>query len=146
MSGAHCRLMTFETMNLMASDEMSEKLKELTSRPYTHAEVAELLGAYHSPEVGEDMQEEYAVMPTLLPYLLVESWRLANEAGKTWEFTSLPVERPIEFARNRKVRFVVDVDENGVSFGVGHVHGYKADWYQPANANTTEGAAAPSGS
>ena len=131
MSGAHCRLLTAETMNLMASEDLGEKLRELTGRQYTHAEVAELLGAYHAPETAETMQGEYQVMPTLLPYLLVESWRLANESGKTWEFTSLQPDRPIEFARNRKVRFVVDVDENGVSFGVAHVHGYKADWYQP---------------
>lgn len=131
MSGAHCRLLTAETMNLMASEDLGEKLRELTGRQYTHAEVAELLGAYHAPETAETMQGEYEVMPTLLPYLLVESWRLANESGKTWEFTSLQPDRPIEFARNRKVRFVVDVDENGVSFGVAHVHGYKADWYQP---------------
>ncbi|MCA9857747.1 MAG: hypothetical protein KC458_10755 [Dehalococcoidia bacterium] len=115
----------------MASEDLGEKLRELTGRQYTHAEVAELLGAYHAPETAETMQGEYEVMPTLLPYLLVESWRLANESGKTWEFTSLQPDRPIEFARNRKVRFVVDVDENGVSFGVAHVHGYKADWYQP---------------
>ena len=131
MSGVHCRLLTAETMNLMASEDLGEKLRELTGRQYTHAEVAELLGAYHAPETAETMQGEYEVMPTLLPYLLVESWRLANESGKTWEFTSLQPDRPIEFARNRKVRFVVDVDENGVSFGVAHVHGYKADWYQP---------------
>ena len=131
MSSAHCRLLTAETMNLMASEDLGEKLRELTGRQYTHAEVAELLGAYHAPETAETMQGEYEVMPTLLPYLLVESWRLANESGKTWEFTSLQPDRPIEFARNRKVRFVVDVDENGVSFGVAHVHGYKADWYQP---------------
>ena len=131
MSGPHCRLLTAETMNLMASEDLGEKLRELTGRQYTHAEVAELLGAYHAPETAETMQGEYEVMPTLLPYLLVESWRLANESGKTWEFTSLQPDRPIEFARNRKVRFVVDVDENGVSFGVAHVHGYKADWYQP---------------
>ena len=131
MSGVHCRLLTAETMNLMASEDLGEKLRELTGRQYTHAEVAELLGAYHAPETAETMQGEYQVMPTLLPYLLVESWRLANESGKTWEFTSLQPDRPIEFARNRKVRFVVDVDENGVSFGVAHVHGYKADWYQP---------------
>ena len=131
MSSGHCRLLTTETMNLMASEDLGEKLRELTGRQYTHAEVAELLGAYHAPETAETMQGEYQVMPTLLPYLLVESWRLANESGKTWEFTSLQPDRPIEFARNRKVRFVVDVDENGVSFGVAHVHGYKADWYQP---------------
>ena len=131
MSGVHCRLLTAETMNLMASEDLGEKLRELTGRQYTHAEVAELLGAYHAPETAKEMQDEYEVMPTLLPYLLVESWRLANESGKTWEFTSLQPDRPIEFARNRKVRFVVDVDENGVSFGVAHVHGYKADWYQP---------------
>ena len=131
MSSGHCRLLTTETMNLMASEDLGEKLRELTGRQYTHAEVAELLGAYHAPETAETMQGEYEVMPTLLPYLLVESWRLANESGKTWEFTSLQPDRPIEFARNRKVRFVVDVDENGVSFGVAHVHGYKADWYQP---------------
>ncbi len=131
MSSGHCRLLTSETMNLMASEELGEKLRELAGREYTHAEVAELLGAYHAPETAQEMQDEYQVMPTLLPYLLVESWRLANESGKTWEFTSLQPDRPIEFARNRKVRFVVDVDENGVSFGVAHVHGYKADWYQP---------------
>jgi len=131
MSSPSCRLLTFETMNLMASDELGEKLRELTSRPYTHAEVAELLGAYHAPETAQDMQDEYQVMPTLLPYLLVEAWKLANEAGKTFEFASLPPDKPIEFARNRKVRFVVDVDEHGVSFGVAHVHGRKADWYQP---------------
>ncbi|MCB9483483.1 MAG: hypothetical protein H6675_05690 [Dehalococcoidia bacterium] len=131
MSSSHCRILTAETMNLMASEDLGEKLRELTGRQYTHAEVAELLGAYHAPETAETMQGEYEVMPTLLPYLLVESWRLANESGKTWEFTSLQPDRPIEFARNRKVRFVVDVDENGVSFGVAHVHGYKADWYQP---------------
>ena len=131
MSSGHCRLLTTETMNLMASEDLGEKLRELTGRQYTHAEVAELLGAYHAPETAKEMQDEYEVMPTLLPYLLVESWRLANESGKTWEFTSLQPDRPIEFARNRKVRFVVDVDENGVSFGVAHVHGYKADWYQP---------------
>ena len=131
MSSSHCRILTAETMNLMASEDLGEKLRELTGRQYTHAEVAELLGAYHAPETAETMQGEYQVMPTLLPYLLVESWRLANESGKTWEFTSLQPDRPIEFARNRKVRFVVDVDENGVSFGVAHVHGYKADWYQP---------------
>jgi len=131
MSSGHCRLLTSETMNLMASEELGQKLRELAGREYTHAEVAELLGAYHAPETAQEMQDEYQVMPTLLPYLLVESWRLANESGKTWEFTSLQPDRPIEFARNRKVRFVVDVDENGVSFGVAHVHGYKADWYQP---------------
>ena len=131
MSSSHCRILTAETMNLMASEDLGEKLRELTGRQYTYAEVAELLGAYHAPETAETMQGEYEVMPTLLPYLLVESWRLANESGKTWEFTSLQPDRPIEFARNRKVRFVVDVDENGVSFGVAHVHGYKADWYQP---------------
>ncbi|MCA9628307.1 MAG: hypothetical protein KC766_11600, partial [Myxococcales bacterium] len=124
MSSGHCRLLTTETMNLMASEDLGEKLRELTGRQYTHAEVAELLGAYHAPETAETMQGEYEVMPTLLPYLLVESWRLANESGKTWAFTSPQPDRPIEFARNRKVRFVVDVDENGVSFGVAHVHGY----------------------
>src|SRR5690606_29932390 len=97
---------------------------------YTSEEVTDLLCDFLPFEVATELRAEYLELPEVMASLIVDSWRMADEAGKAWSFASIPPAEPLAFARSRKVRFVVDVDEDGVTLSVAHIAGRKAEWYQ----------------
>ena len=118
----------------MISDdaEFKARMRSLAGRAYTSQEVTDLLCDFLPFEVARDLRAEYHALPEVMASLIVTSWRMADEAGKPWSFQSMPPAEPIAFARKGRVRFVVDADEDGVTLGVAHIAGRKAEWYQPA--------------
>jgi len=131
MSLPHCQRITADVSRVAATPEFAREMRELASRSYSPSDVTELLCSFLPFDVARELRAEYAELPTVMAYMIVDSWMMADERGKPWTFTSLAPSEPIAFARKGKVRFEVDVDEDGVTLGVAHIHGRKAGWYQP---------------
>ena len=137
MSVPACSRITNHVTQISDDSEFKRRMRELAGRAYTSQEVTDLLCEFLPYEVATDLREEYHVLPSVMADMIVDSWKMADEAGMPWSFQSLPPAEPIAFARKRRVRFVVDVDEEGVTLGVAHIAGRKAEWYQPASVAAT---------
>jgi len=78
------------------------------------------------------VREELAELPAATAEVIVRTWAMAAAAGKRFEMQSVRPERPVEYARERRVRVAIDMDEDGVIVSLSHVPGRHASWYRPA--------------
>jgi len=129
-----CSRITNHVTQISDDREFQRRMRALAGRSYSSAEVADLLCDFLPFEVAAELRTEYHELPSVMADLIVNSWKMADEAGMPWSFQSMPPAEPIAYARARRVRFTVDVDEDGVTLGVAHIAGRKAEWYQPALA------------
>lgn len=132
MSTPVCSRITNHVTQISDDSEFQRRMRDLAGRSYTSVEVADLLCDFLPFEVATELRAEYHELPSIMAEMIVGSWKMADEAGMPWSFQSQAPAEPIAFARKRRVRFTVDVDEAGVTLGVAHIAGRKAEWYQPA--------------
>ena len=104
---------------------------ELGTRPVDGAEVCELLASYLDEDAAADLRAEFAELPSITGAQIVMAFSLADAGGRAFAFDSVAPEGPLTFARQRQVRFILDVTAERVTLGVAHVAGRKAQWYQP---------------
>jgi len=80
------------------------------------------------PRVAAIVREELEALPSATVLSIVDAWRLAAAGSKPFELSSGRPERPLEAARARRVRLVVDVCEDGVHAEISHVAGRHPTW------------------
>lgn len=137
MSIPHCSRITNHVTQISTDAEFQARMRELAGRAYTSAEVTDLLCDFLPYEVATELRAEYHELPSIMAEMIVGSWKMADEAAMPWTFQSMVPAEPIAFARKRRVQFLVDVDEEGVTLSVAHIAGRKAEWYQPVPVAAT---------
>jgi hypothetical protein len=80
------------------------------------------------------VREELEALPSATVLSIIDAWRLAAAGCKPFELASARPERPIEAARSRRVRLVVDVTEEGVRAEISHVASRHPTWQLSATA------------
>ena len=84
--------------------------------------------------MAEAMWEEFKELPQTTVATMFDTWCQAAEAGKGWELRAEYPQSTMDFARNKQVRLVVDMSEDGVVLSISHVATRHAEWYRTAEA------------
>jgi hypothetical protein len=78
--------------------------------------------------VALTVRQELEALPSATVLSIVEAWRLASLGSKPFELTSSRPASPLDAARRRSVRLVVDVAEDGVRAEISHVASRHPTW------------------
>ena len=78
------------------------------------------------------MYEEFGELPASTIKMVIDAWALAVKAGKPFAINSVLTDEPVEFARARRTRLVVDIEDEGVIVSLLHFPGRHAEWSQPS--------------
>ncbi|MPZ97944.1 MAG: hypothetical protein GEU80_01190 [Dehalococcoidia bacterium] len=134
MSNVDCFEVVWSLTTLFAQEDTKRALHRLRDEQAPPDAFVELLTAHAAPEIGDLMRIEFAELPTTTVATIIEAWAMADAAGKAFEVLSVKPERPLEFARHKRVRFTVDAEEDRVRVFVSHVPTRHASWYSPVTA------------
>ena len=74
------------------------------------------------------VQRELGGLPEHAIATICQAWAAADRFGKAFELISVPPSSALEFARERRVRIVVDTEEDSVRVSLSHVPGRHASW------------------
>ncbi len=140
MSATGCVPTTMSVTALLAQSEVRESWRRLRAAGATEREFVEAMCRFTPSEIARTMREEFEVLPPLTVRSLVDAWSLADACGKRFQFASVAPAQPMVFARHRRVRLTIDVDEDCVTLSLAHIGTRHADWYAMRRWNT--GAAA----
>lgn len=83
------------------------------------------------PAQAELTRREFAELPSSMVDTVIHTWAMAAAAGKTFQLRSIRPDRPVEFARAKRVRFQIDAEADRVVVSLSHVPGRHAEWYAP---------------
>ncbi len=134
MSASVCEVLTAEVTSALATNgELRARMREMAKSPVDGQAVCDLLAAHLDSWLAEELRAEFSQLPTILAQQLVTAFALADAGGKAFVFRSERPESALSYARDRQVRFSLDVSAGRVTLGVAHVAGRKAAWYQPAS-------------
>lgn len=132
MSAPECRKITAEVTRVLTTEpELRMAIRRMAQGPIEGAAVCELLTSYLDDATAADLRAEFRELPSITGEEIVVAFTLAEAVGKTFVFESVAPDGPLSFARNRQVRYILDITEHEVRLGVAHVAGRKAQWYQP---------------
>jgi hypothetical protein len=84
--------------------------------------VVRVIGATE-PKMAAVAEMELGELPPIAIRTMLEAWREADDAGLHFEAHSVKPDRPIEFAKSRRVRVTVDREAEGVYVGLAHIPG-----------------------
>lgn len=73
------------------------------------------------PAFAPTAEMEIRELPEIAVRTMLNAWRDAVEGGLDFRARSVVPERPLEFARKRRVRVTVDRDERGVDVSLSHI-------------------------
>lgn len=73
------------------------------------------------PAFAATAEMEIRELPEIAVRTMLSAWRDAVEGGLDFRARSVPPERPMEFARKRRVRVTVDRDEGRVDVALSHI-------------------------
>ncbi len=97
----------------------------------SRASVPELIEAIIQdldPAVCAIVREELGALPAAAVEGILAAWQTAHAGNKPFVFASVAPERPIDLARRRRVRVVIDVDEEGVHAALSHIPSRHPSW------------------
>ena len=106
------------------------RLREALESPVEPLRAAEKVIAGADPQRAELASQEFAELPQLAISTMLHAWLEAETRGVAFEAHSLPPERPLEFARNRRVRITVDEEDSAIQVRLSHIptrHPTRAD-------------------
>jgi hypothetical protein len=66
-------------------------------------------------------EQELAELPPVAIKAMLDAWREASDAGLEFEARSVVPDRPVEFARKRRVRVVVDREDDAIRVALSHI-------------------------
>jgi hypothetical protein len=78
--------------------------------------------------VAAIVRGELEALPSATVFSIIEAWRLADQGRKPFELVSARPASAMDAARNRRVRLVVDVAEEGVRAEISHVASRHPTW------------------
>ena len=126
-----CKRITGFITERLGSAEGAIEFGELLRRQASAAEITEAFTAHADAELAALMLEEFAELPENFVPTFMAAWALAQESGRSFTMASRAPERPLEQARQGRVSYTIDHDEQGVTMYVSHVAGHHARWYRP---------------
>lgn len=129
MTAVGCLPTTMAVTELLRLDCVAAEWRRLKAAGASERDFVEAMCEVVPPGVAEVIREEFAVLPALTLATLIDGWSLADAGGKEFEFVSVAPAEPVEFARKRRVRLTVDVEEDRVVVSLGHIATRHADWY-----------------
>jgi hypothetical protein len=129
MGSMGCVPTTTLVTELLKRPDVQECWRNLHARRAATSEYVETMCRLAPPAIAATMREEFSVLPALTVTALVEAWLLADAGGKSFQFASVAPGEPITFARRRRVRLTVDVEEDRVTLALSHVPSRHAGWY-----------------
>lgn len=131
MSVTGCEPITFAMTSLLQQPEVGKKLHALIDEGAPIEAHIDAMLRFADAETAATLATEFRELPAATASLILNAWHLADRCGKPFEVVSA---RPIDvlgFARHKRVRIVVDSDEDGVRVSISHVPGRHAAWYVP---------------
>jgi hypothetical protein len=120
--------------NAVKDSTVKAKLRDLHAAHASADEYIEAIVSIMEPEVAAVATRELRELPALTTRTFVEAWAMADAAGKDFAVFSERPEKPIAFARDRRVSLLLDMDNDGVKVTISHISKRHADWYSPANS------------
>lgn len=139
MSASGCIPTTMCVTELLSMPEVQESWLRLRDAHAPAAEFVTAMCSFAPADIAATMLDEFQVLPSVTVTSLVDAWALAHASRKHFEFVSLKPEEPLAFARHRRVRLTVEVDEDRVTLFLSHIPTRHAEWYglsrSPAVAN-----------
>ena len=129
MSGMGCLPTTTSVTELLTTPEVQAKWRELRHENAPAIQFVQALCEFAPPDIAATMLEEFQVLPSLVVTTVADAWALADAAGKPFQFASVLPTEPLAFARHRRVRVIVDTEEDSVTVFLSHVPTRHADWY-----------------
>jgi len=130
LSLSGCASLTETATQVLRSSGAGEarRLFESGSRP---ADYVQALARFCDPETRDLLLEEFGELPATLVDTVIGAWLLAERSEKAFTLRSSAPERPLDFARSRRTRFTIDVEDDGVVVTLSHVPGRHAAWARP---------------
>ncbi len=119
------------TQILGSDDEIRQMVKEGASP----GEVMRAAMDQLEPELAKEMYAESLELPRAFAGTIVKAWMTADRDGKRFALRSVDPTDVEEFTEKRRVRFVLDYEEDGITMTLTHVAGVHATWYVPQRAD-----------
>lgn len=127
-----CRTATGMLNAMLRTESGAERLRTLMIQGASPREFASEIASYCDPATADLVHAEFDSLPQSFMSTWLVAWRLADEAGHSFEMISEPAPRPLEYAKTGRVAYRIEHDNDGVRMYVSHVHGHHADWFKPA--------------
>jgi len=129
MSVIGCRPTTEFLTDLLAQPDFRDAMLGLKARSASHGDYVDLMARSAAPDVAATLRAEFAELPPLALSTLVDACALAHASERPLEVVSVGADGPIEFARHRRVRITIDVEEERIRIALSHVASHHATWY-----------------
>ena len=112
--------------------EIQEAVRKLRAENASPEAFVEMFASDAPAEVADNLRAEFRELPEITLVCMIESWAMAARAGKRFSVESLRPEKPLVFARHRRVRVTVEADDDQVRVILSHVASRHAQWYAPS--------------
>ena len=126
-----CRAATGSLNEILGTQEGARQFRELMDHGASPREFVDAIAARCAPEMASLIHAEFDELPRSFISTWLIAWRLADEAGQSFEMISEPAPRPLEYAKAGRVAYRIEHDDEGVRMYVSHVHGHHAEWFKP---------------
>ncbi len=101
--------------------EFRSNLIEAMDSPFDPMGRAARLIAATDPAIAPVVEMEFRELPRIAMKGLLDAWRESVDAGIRFEAHSVVPSNPLEFARKRRVRLVVDREEDAIHVALSHI-------------------------
>jgi hypothetical protein len=128
---AVCRTATAALNDILGDEAGAAHFRELMNQGASPREFVRAIADRCEPSTRALIHAEFDELPRSFMSTWLIAWRLADEAGQTFEMISEPAQRPLEYAKAGRVAYRIEHDVEGVRMYVSHVHGHHADWFKP---------------
>ena len=108
---------------IMNSPEGRAEISRMYERGATPVEYIDFIAGQCDPKNEALMYEEFGELPASTIKMVIDAWALAVKAAKPFAINSVLTDEPVEFARARRTRLVVDIEDEGVIVSLLHFPG-----------------------
>jgi hypothetical protein len=131
MGATGCEPTTAVLTSLLARPDVRSALRELMANGAPIDAQLHAVVRFADPATAANVLHEFQELPRLTVAMILQAWQLADSAGKPFELFSERPTAPVDFARHKRVRIVVDSESDTVRVGLSHIPGRHAVWYAP---------------
>lgn len=84
-------------------------------------EYVEFFAQQAPADIAATIREQFDDLPQLAMTVLIDAWALADSSGREIEVTSVPPDSVQDFARNHRLRVVLEVDDGRIAVALSHL-------------------------
>lgn len=126
-----CRAAATQLNWILSTKSGADQFRTLMNQGAQSRDFAEAIAKHCDPATADVVRAEFDELPRSFISTWLLAWRLADEAGQSFEMISEPAPRPLEYAKAGRVAYRIEHDVDGVRMYISHVHGHHADWFKP---------------